>query len=387
MWPRTSLCVAIHVALPLACEKVSSSCLENVAQLPHQDEHQRHCIACSVPCDRSCVACFDPVCHDCSHETLCTRCVFNVDGKNNLQNDSSSPVEPDCATAEVNIVEEEQNMWRRVKRGTKPQLDVGRNSTLLLSSQREKPHFIAERLITSTVKKALSRTPRQAFLATRIRARPRDQVELDLTTEEERRLIASLRHMHPNLGHPFKSHTCKSHTCHWWQRSCSSRSATAAMDVCESQQHLGPRLPARLGTDREFGDTAAVDLFVFADYAGNQLSFLNILDLASTYGIVAVIPSKHPKIVWDQIFTHWITPFGVPRRTNEENSSASSDKGSTTWVANTCRQPPSLHSKTQPVNGTGRIWKTHARRLLDESSVKFVPEQVHRVTWLTPAVT
>ena len=27
----------------------------------------------------------------------------------------------------------------------------------------------------------------------------------------------------------------------------------------------------------------------------------------------------------------------------------------------------------------GRIWKTHARRLLDEFSVKFVPEQMHRV--------
>ena len=25
-------------------------------------------------------------------------------------------------------------------------------------------------------------------------------------------------------------------------------------------------------------------------------------------------PSKHPKIVWDHIFKHWITPFVVPRR-------------------------------------------------------------------------
>ena len=35
----------------------------------------------------------------------------------------------------------------------------------------------------------------------------------------------------------------------------------------------------------------------------------------------------------------------------------------------------------------GGIWKTHARRLLDDFSVKFVPEQMHRVTWLTAAVT
>ena len=35
----------------------------------------------------------------------------------------------------------------------------------------------------------------------------------------------------------------------------------------------------------------------------------------------------------------------------------------------------------------GGIWKTHSRRLLDDFSVKFVPERMHRVTWLTAAVT
>ena len=60
---------------------------------------------------------------------------------------------------------------------------------------------------------------------------------------------------------------------------------------------LDPHLPARLRTDREFGGTAAIDSFVLADYEGNQLSFINILDLESTFGVVAMIPSKHPKIV------------------------------------------------------------------------------------------
>ena len=53
---------------------------------------------------------------------------------------------------------------------------------------------------------------------------------------------------------------------------------------------------------------------MLADYAGNQLTLINILDLASTFGVVAMIPSKHPKIVSDHIFKHWITPFGVPQR-------------------------------------------------------------------------
>ena len=153
-------------------QKASRPCLKNVAQLPHHDEHPRHCFVCSVPSDQCCVACSHPVCHDCSHKTLCTRCVFNVDDKNSCSNASSSLVESDCVLAEVNIVEEEQNMWRRTKKGTKFQLDAGRRSALLLSSQQVKPQIVAESLITSTVKDALSRTPRETFPATRVRVRP-----------------------------------------------------------------------------------------------------------------------------------------------------------------------------------------------------------------------
>ena len=74
-------------------------------------------------------------------------------------------------------------------------------------------------------------------------------------------------------------------------------------DVCESQQH-----PESLVTQQP------LTWFVLADYEGNQLSFINILDFASTFGVVAMITSKHPKIVWDHYFKHWIFPFGVPRR-------------------------------------------------------------------------
>ena len=101
-------------------QKASRSCLKNVAQLPTPTS----LFVCSVSSDRCCVACSHPVCHDCSHKTLCTRCVLNVDDKNSCSNVSSSLVESDCVPAEVNIVEEEQNMWRRIKKETKFQLDA-----------------------------------------------------------------------------------------------------------------------------------------------------------------------------------------------------------------------------------------------------------------------
>ena len=68
--------------------------------------------------------------------------IFNVDDKNSCSNASSSLVESGCVSGEVNIVEEEQNMWRRIKKGTKFQLDAGRRSALLLSSQQVKPTLL-----------------------------------------------------------------------------------------------------------------------------------------------------------------------------------------------------------------------------------------------------
>ena len=120
--------------------------------------------------------------------------------------------------------------------------------------------------------------------------------------------------MHSNLGHPSNHALARAMRVTGGSAAAVRAALQLRCDVCESQKHPGHHLPARLRTDREFGDTAATDLFVLADYEGNQLSFIHILDLASTFGVVAMIPSKHPKIVWDHFFKHWITPFGVPRR-------------------------------------------------------------------------
>ena len=47
----------------ISTQMVSRSCLKNVALSPHRDEHQRHCLVCSIPCDRSRAVRSDPVCH------------------------------------------------------------------------------------------------------------------------------------------------------------------------------------------------------------------------------------------------------------------------------------------------------------------------------------
>ena len=247
-------------------------------------------------------------------------------------------------------------------------------------------HFAAESLITSTVKDTLSRTPRETFPATRVRVRPRDQPEPDLTTGKERRLIASLRQMHTNLGHP-SNHALARATRVTGGSAAAVRAALQLRCVRESATSWTPLAGE---TDREFGDTAVIDLFVLADYEGNQLSFINILDLASTFGVVVMIPSKHPKIVWDHFLKHWITPLRVPRRLIYDQGGEFEREFGQELEDLVCEPMPTAAFTPQQnavCERHGGIWKTHARRLLDDSSVKFVPEQLHRVTWLTAAVT
>ena len=130
---------------------------ENVEQVPHRFEHPRHCTVCLVLCNRSCVECHDRMYHDCSHESLCAKCVLKVDSR--------------------------------------------------------KQHCMQLR-----------------------------------------------------------------------------------------QHHPGPTCLHDSAQTESLGNRAATDLFVLAHYAGIQWNFIRILDPASTFGVVAMVPSKHPKVVWGRFF-------------------------------------------------------------------------------------
>ena len=69
-------------------------------------------------------------------------------------------------------------------------------------------------------------------------------------------------------------------------------------EVCKSQQKPGSHVPAKLGRDREINDCIAVDLFSLRDITGEMKSFLNIIDLASTYwhlaGVVSLVAKSCP---------------------------------------------------------------------------------------------
>ena len=84
----------------------------------------------------------------------------------------------------------------------------------------------------------------------------------------------------------------------------------------------------------------------------------------------------------------WITPFGVPRRLIHDQGEFERESGQELEDVGCELMPTAAITPQQNAvcERHGGVWKTHARRLLDEFSVKFVPEQMHRVTWLTAAV-
>ena len=168
--------------------------------------------------------------------------------------------------------------------------------------------------------------------------------------------------MHTNLGHPSNHALSRAIRVTGGSAAAVRAALQLRCDVCESQQHPGPQLPARLRTDREFLVTQQpLTCFVLAEYEGNQLSFINILDLASTFGVVATIPSKHPKIVWDHFFKHWITPFDVPPRLiYAQGGEFEREFGQELERSGVRTYADSSHhstAKTQSCERHGRIWK------------------------------
>ena len=152
--------------------------------------------------------------------------------------------------------------------------------------------------------------------------------------------------------------------------------------MCESQQHPGPIC------QRDFAQTESLVtwqpltclfLRIMKATSGASLTFLISQAL---WCVVAMIPSNHPKIVWDHFFKHWITPFGVPRRLiYDQGGEFERDFGQE--LEDLVCEPMPTAAITPQQNAVcerhGRIWKTRARRLLDEFSVKFVLTAA--VTW------
>ena len=137
---------------------------------------------------------------------------------------------------------------------------------------------------------------------------------MDATTNEEAELpvqeLASLQkaveHMHVTMGHPSNRAMARAVRLTGGSVAAVNACLEHRCSVCRRLREPKPA-PAASFRDKwkEFGDCVAIDLFQLADTLGNTKTFVNAVDMASRFQIVAPCESKHPRVVFATFMGVW----------------------------------------------------------------------------------
>ncbi len=122
----------------------------------------------------------------------------------------------------------------------------------------------------------------------------------------------AVRHLHRNLGHPEPRALARAIRLSGGTDAAVKAALAYRCPVCYRLQEPRPTAAAKLRRWRHFGDAVAVDLFQLADCKGHTRDFLNMLDLASNYQLVALMQNKTANETLDVFLRSWVTPLGVP---------------------------------------------------------------------------
>ena len=122
----------------------------------------------------------------------------------------------------------------------------------------------------------------------------------------------AIRHLHRNLGHPEARALARAIRLSGGSDAAVKAALAFRCPVCYRLQDPRPTAAAKIRQWKRFGDAVAVDLFQLADCKGHTRDFLNMLDMASTYQLVALLRDKSARQSWDVFMQTWVTPLGVP---------------------------------------------------------------------------
>ena len=149
-----------------------------------------------------------------------------------------------------------------------------------------------------------------------------EDFEMDATATEDSELpvqeMASLRkaleHMHVTMGHPSNRAMARAVRLTGGSVAAVKACLEHRCSVCRRLREPKPA-PAATFRDKwkEFGDCVAIDLFQLADTLGNTKTFVNAVDMASRFQIVAPCESKHPRVVFATFMGVWCCWAGLPK--------------------------------------------------------------------------
>ena len=133
-------------------------------------------------------------------------------------------------------------------------------------------------------------------------------------------LITAIKTLHSNLGHPSSRALARSIRLTGGSDEAVAAALAFRCPTCVRLKEPKPVNPAKLNDKfTNFADMVCVDLFVLAGVEGKQQNFLNCVDKASGYQLVAPVMSKRPDEVFRIFNTTWLIPFGIPHNVLSDN--------------------------------------------------------------------
>jgi len=181
----------------------------------------------------------------------------------------------------------------------------------------------------------------------------------------------ALRHLHINLGHPSNNSLARAIRLSGGSDATVAAAQSYRRSVCSRLRGPSPALPARLNPYREFGDCVALDLFELADYNGYRQLFLNCVDLATRFQIVAAVESRSPSVVFHGFMQNWCRWAGPPNSVlTDLGGEFMREFGQEIELMGTRFRGVSP-TQNAPTERRGGAWKYHARRLCDDFSDDF----------------
>ena len=114
-----------------------------------------------------------------------------------------------------------------------------------------------------------------------------------------------------------------------------------------------------------------VDLFTLSDKDKNVRSFVNAVDKATGYQVVAPVSSKRPDKVLSVFTRVWLTPFGIPNNVLTDNGGEfNAEFGEKLEEMGAMVLKTASYAPTQSATAErrGGAWKLHAKAVMDETS-------------------
>ena len=196
--------------------------------------------------------------------------------------------------------------------------------------------------------------------------------DMDVQSPELDREVGQL---HISLAHPFKDALARAIRLAGGSDAAVKTALKLCCSVCGRLREPSTLPPASLRRWKEFGECVAIDLFSLGDSSGSSATFLNMLDMASRYNVVFPISDKNPVTVFYGFLMGWCMTLGIPTNCRSDMG-GEFEAGFAEMVEQLGSRllPTAAVSPTQnaPCERAGASWKFHAKRLIDQYSVRWV---------------